>query len=137
MEFYRMSVKSPTLRLIAFPLLVLIGSFQPASAIERGDALARALAVQLVDAYGGQEALEQIDRTNYKDIGKVIQYSTISGAANTFDCEVYSKGEKTRVSMNFMGESVVTGFDGQHGWIQQGDQVFKPHPLAEKTIRMK
>jgi predicted aspartyl protease len=29
----------------------------------------------------------------------------------------------------------VTGFDGQHGWIQQGDQVFKPHPLAEKTIK--
>jgi predicted aspartyl protease len=118
-------------------------NFQPALATERGDTLessfnkidARALAAKVLDAYGGEAALKQIDETNYKDLGKVIQYSTISGAANTFDCEIFAKGEKTRVSMNFMGESIITGYNGQHGWIQQGDQVFKPHPLAEKTIK--
>jgi predicted aspartyl protease len=117
--------------------------FQPAWGVDRRDTLAsaatktdaRALAAKMLEAYGGEEALKRIDQTNYKDLGKVIQYSTISGAANTFDCEIYTKGEKTRVSMNFMGESIITGYDGQHGWIQQGDQVFKPHPLAEKTIK--
>src|SRR5277367_6019233 len=140
-----MSLKNTTFSILTCLVFgFLISCFlQPAWGADRRDTLAsavskpdaRALAAKLLEAYGGEDALKRIDKTNYKDLGKVIQYSTISGAANTFDCEIYTKGEKTRVSMNFMGESIVTGYDGQHGWIQQGDQVFKPHPLAEKTIK--
>lgn len=67
--------------------------------------------------------------------GKVIQYSTLSGAANNFDLVILTKGKKMRIDMEVMGQALITAFDGEHSWTKQGDQVFRSSNLAEKSIR--
>lgn len=97
-------------------------------------AKARAIADQVLKAYGGYAKLKELDELAFKSIGKIEQFSTISSAANTFDSETLSKGEKMRSKIDLMGQPLVTGYDGTRCWIQQGEQIFPADPTTTNRI---
>ena len=90
------------------------------------------LSAQIMDAYGGYEKMKALDGMSFKSIGDLKQYSTISGAVNTFETETFSKGEMLRSKIELMGQPMITGYDGTHCWIQQGEHVF---PADETTTQ--
>jgi hypothetical protein len=92
------------------------------------------LADEIIAAYGGEKVLRQVSEAGSRSKGKLVEYSTLSGAVNSFDCEILSKGEKMRIELNVMGQRLITGYDGKHGWVQQGDQVFEANETTEKRI---
>jgi hypothetical protein len=96
---------------------------------------AHQLAKQIIDAYGGPEAIKHGIEAGMRSTGKVIQYSTLSGAANTFDLVMLTKGRKMRIDMEVMGQPLLTAYDGEHSWTKQGDQVIRSSSLSEKSIR--
>lgn len=96
---------------------------------------AKQLAEEIIAAYGGEKVLRQVSEAGSRSKGTLIEYSTLSGAVNSFDCEILSKGEKMRIELNVMGQRLITGYDGKHGWVQQGDQVFEANEITEKRIR--
>jgi hypothetical protein len=96
---------------------------------------ARMIAEQIVAAYGGQEVLQKVVDSGSRSLGKVLEYSTISGAANSFDCEIMSKGERMRIALDVMGQHLIYGYNGSHGWVQQGDLVFKANETTEQRIK--
>jgi predicted aspartyl protease len=96
---------------------------------------ARHLADQILAAYGGLKTIKEVNAEGFRNIGKVVQYSTLSGAANTFECEVLTKGRKIRIAMEVMGQPLITGFNGENSWTSQGGQVYRTSPLAEKSMK--
>jgi hypothetical protein len=99
------------------------------------DSAARQLAQEVIAAYGGEKVLKQVSDAGSRSKGTLVEYSTLSGAVNSFNCEILSKGEKMRIELNVMGQRLITGYDGRHGWVQQGDQVFEANEITEKRIR--
>ncbi|HEY9783893.1 MAG TPA: aspartyl protease family protein [Candidatus Obscuribacterales bacterium] len=100
----------------------------------RQSAEARALADAVLKAYGGYAKMKELDERAFKSIGKIVQFSTISSAANTFDSETVSKGEMLRTKIDLMGQPLVTGYDGKRCWIQQGEEVFPADPTTTQRI---
>lgn len=90
------------------------------------------IAEQIMAAYGGYKKMKELDEMAFKSIGELKQFSTISGACNTFDTETISKGEMLRSKIELMGQPMVTGYDGRQCWIQQGEHVF---PADETTTQ--
>lgn len=95
---------------------------------------ARALADAVLKAYGGYAKLKELDERSFKSTGKIHQFSTISSAANVFESETFSRGQKTRSKIDLMGQPLITGYDGSRCWIQQGDQVFPADPTTTQRI---
>lgn len=85
---------------------------------------AHKLAKEIVEAYGGAEKLKNLDELLYRAKGKITEYSMLSGASNTFDCNILTRGQKVRIQINLMDQPVVTTFDGKVCWTMQGDQVY-------------
>ncbi len=90
------------------------------------------LSKQILEAYGGYDKMKELDAMSFKSVGDLKQYSTISGACNTFETETVSKGEMLRSKIELMGQPMVTGYDGKQCWIQQGEHVF---PADETTTQ--
>lgn len=90
------------------------------------------LSKQILEAYGGYAKMKQLDGMAFKSVGDLKQYSTISGACNSFETETISKGEMLRSKIELMGQPMVTGYDGKQCWIQQGEHVF---PADETTTQ--
>ncbi|MBC8000644.1 MAG: aspartyl protease family protein [Leptolyngbya sp.] len=90
------------------------------------------LSTQIMNAYGGYEKMKALDAMSFKSIGDLKQYSTISGAVNTFETETFSKGVMLRSKIELMGQPMITGYDGKQCWIQQGEHVF---PADETTTQ--
>ncbi len=90
------------------------------------------LSEQILAAYGGYQKMKELDAMAFKSIGDLKQFSTISGACNTFETETISKGEMLRSKIELMGQPMVTGYDGKQCWIQQGEHVF---PADETTTQ--
>ena len=80
---------------------------------------ARKLAEKVLEAYGGIEKIKNLNELMYKARGTIKESSMISGAENAFDCIVYTRGDKTRVELNILGQSVVTGYNGSVSWVKQ------------------
>ncbi len=95
---------------------------------------ARKLALQIVNAFGGMENLKRFHETPYKGTGKIEQVSTISGTSNNFDIEVFSKGVKQYCKIDLLGQPLISGYDGDVSWTQQGDQVFPADPQTTKQV---
>ncbi len=90
------------------------------------------LSKQILEAYGGYAKMKELDAMAFKSVGDLKQYSTISGACNSFETETISKGEMLRSKIELMGQPMVTGYDGKQCWIQQGEHVF---PADETTTQ--
>ena len=99
------------------------------------DRSAQKLAEEVIAAYGGEQVLKRVAEAGSRSKGLLIEYSTLSGAVNSFQCEILSKGEKMRIELDVMGQRLVTGYDGNRGWVQQGDQVFEANEITEKRIK--
>jgi len=114
------------------------GGADSAGAVKGKQALSSApidvkqLSAQILEAYGGYEKMKELDAMSFKSVGDLKQFSTISGACNTFETETISKGEMLRSTIELMGQPMVTGYDGKQCWIQQGEHVF---PADETTTQ--
>ncbi len=93
------------------------------------------LAEKMVAAMGGLKNIRRINSLPICGIGKIVQISPISGSSNTFDCEIIAQGSKQRISVSYMGQKVITGYDGKTCWIQQGDVVSPTDSITEQRIR--
>ncbi|CAN5144430.1 hypothetical protein BH10CYA1_BH10CYA1_38280 [soil metagenome] len=97
---------------------------------------ARKLAEKVVDAYGGIEKINNLNELMYKAKGTIKESSMISGAENSFECVLYARGDKTRVELNILGQSVITGYNGTLSWVKQGENVFPTDPTTAKHIQL-
>jgi hypothetical protein len=127
-----------------FVYLLTIAGFTPSFGFDTDDkelvakpsAQARHLAAKVVDAYGGIDKIKNLNELMYTAKGAIKESSMISGAENSFDCQVFAKGDKTRVELNILGQSVVTGYNGSQSWVKQGDNVFPTDPTTAKRIQL-
>lgn len=92
---------------------------------------AREIASAILTVYGGVDKLKELDEQVCTGKGRMTEFSSISQAANTFQCDMVSKGDKVRVEINVMGQPTITAYDGERGWLKLGDQVF---PADPKTV---
>lgn len=95
---------------------------------------ARALAAEIIEALGGMAKVQELYNMPTRSTGKIAVVSAISGASNTVDANVLSKGDKLRIELNIMGQPAITGYDGSTSWMKQGDQVFPSDPMTTKRI---
>lgn len=95
---------------------------------------ARSLLDAIVQAYGGSAVVKEHHEHPMRFRGSLSCISGISSASNTYDCEVLQKGDKLRMEMTVLGEPLVMGFDGKHGWTQCGDWTAPDGPIATSVI---
>jgi len=104
-----------------------------ASSKDRAKAIA--LAKQVLDANGGLANLKKFDREGYRVTGVIRHFSSMSGSENSFDFESDVMGNKQKITMDFMGQELVTGFDGKICWSKQDNNVLPADPLASVRIK--
>jgi predicted aspartyl protease len=92
------------------------------------------LKAQIVAAYGGYQNLKDSLETATIAEGKATIVSTISGTSNSFDCRIFSKGDKFRLEMDLLGQKFITAYNGKNSWVEQGDQVFPADPTTSKQL---
>ncbi len=63
------------------------------------------------------------------------QISSLSGTSNTLPCELYATGYCQRITVNFMGQELVTGYDGKHCWTRQGKTIMPTDPITEQRVK--
>lgn len=94
----------------------------------------KALVDKVIRAYGGIEALKEFNQKGYKATGSLEQISSISGSSNTLDCQLISKGMKQYLKSHFMGQTVITCFDGKTCWTQQGSHAMATDKITSQRI---
>lgn len=78
---------------------------------------------KIIKAYGGLDALKDLETKAVKSEGKLESTSRLSGAANDFDCLVITKGKKLRVETVLLGQPMIQVYDGKNSWSKFGDWV--------------
>lgn len=94
-----------------------------------------ALAKLVVDANGGLVNLRKFDHDGYRVSGVIRHFSSMSGSENSFDFVSDVMGNKQKITMDFMGQELVTGFDGKVCWSKQDNNVLPADPLASARIK--
>ncbi len=95
---------------------------------ESSSPAAQQLVAEILAAYGGEKKFRQIYEQGCHGFGKYTQISSLSGAANNFDVEIFNKGDKIREEMKVLGEPLIGGFDGKRSWLKQGGEVIEDNP---------
>jgi hypothetical protein len=95
---------------------------------------ATGVAAKVLEAYGGLDKLKEVKSQAFRSRGRVIVTSGISGAANSFECDIFGKGDKVRIETSVLGQPMVFGFDGKDSWTQFGDWVSKSTETTAKRI---
>jgi hypothetical protein len=111
------------------------GEASSASQSSQTESELQARVKQILAAYGGEAKLREMETVAFRGKGKINEFSSISKAANSFDCTMVSMGDKLRIEMNVMGQPLITGYDGKVAWVQQGDQVFPCDPANLERIQ--
>jgi predicted aspartyl protease/Tfp pilus assembly protein PilF len=88
----------------------------------------------VVQAYGGATKLREHRERAMRSHGTISSTSSISAAANTYECDVLEKGEKVRVEMTMLGVPLIMGYDGKSSWTQFGDWVSLSPPSTTEMI---
>ncbi len=88
-----------------------------------------------LNAYGGESKFKQVYEKGCHGFGKYTQISSLSGAANTFEIEIFNKGDKIREEMNVLGEPLIGGFDGKHSWLKQYGEIIEDNPGGQDLAR--
>lgn len=94
-----------------------------------------ALAKLVVEANGGLVNLRKFDHDGYRVSGVIRHFSSMSGSENSFDFVSDVMGNKQKITMDFMGQELVTGFDGKVCWSKQDNNVLPADPLASARIK--
>jgi hypothetical protein len=94
-----------------------------------------ALAEKVLEKLGGLEKVKKFNSTPYRAKGNVEQISSLSGSSNTLPCEIVSQGRKQWISVTFMGQPVVTGYDGRECWTMQGNNAMPTDPITAKRVK--
>src|SRR5579872_2555874 len=119
--------------------LIALFCLVPVGAVANKDKLrsaqAEELSQQILAAYGGEKKFKQVYEQGWHGFGKYTQISLLSGAANTFDIEVFNKGDKVRQQMTVLGDQLVGGFDGKHSWLRQFGEVIEDNPSKTDLAR--
>lgn len=98
-------------------------------------ARATALAEKVLEKLGGLDKIKKFNSTTYRAKGNVEQISSLSGSSNTLPCEIVSQGRKQWISVTFMGQSLVTGYDGKDCWTMQGSNAMPTDPITAKRVK--
>lgn len=93
---------------------------------------ARDLAMAIADAYGGLSRVKEIKDGGFRSRGRFTTFSGISGASNSFDCQITGKGDKVRIDTELIGQKMTLAFNGKTSWTQVGDWV---SPSSETTAK--
>ncbi|MBX3151995.1 aspartyl protease family protein [Candidatus Obscuribacterales bacterium] len=96
---------------------------------------ALALAEKIIEKLGGLEKIKKFNSTPYRAKGNVEQISSLSGSSNTLPCEIVSQGRKQWISVTFMGQPVVTGYDGKECWTMQGNNAMPTDLITAKRVK--
>jgi predicted aspartyl protease len=92
------------------------------------------LANQLAAAYGGMLRIKEMSGRGRRSHGHLKNLSTISSAANDFECVFVSKGDKVRIEMEFLGQPKIEVFNGKAGWTQAGNWVNRTNSKTVERI---
>lgn len=101
----------------------------------QSNAKALALATLVVEANGGLSNLKKFNHEGYRVNGIIRHFSSMSGSENSFDFVSDVMGNKQKITMDFMGQELVTGFDGKTCWSKQDNNVLPADPLASARIK--
>jgi len=96
---------------------------------------ATALAEKVIEKIGGLDKIKKFNSGAYRARGTVEQISSLSGSSNTLPCEIVSQGRKQWISVTFMGQPVVTGYDGKDCWTMQGTNAMPTDPITAKRVK--
>lgn len=92
------------------------------------------LAHQVIDALGGMDAVKKLYAIKALSLGKMTDYSAMSGAANTVEVRLLSQKDKFKIDLQVLGQAAVTGYNGKVAWQQHGNEVFPSDPITTKKI---
>lgn len=95
---------------------------------------ARALADEVMAAFGGYENFKHFNDVPCRASGKIVQTSSLSGVVNKFDCDIVVKREKQKITIKFLGQPLTTVYDGENCWTQQGDSILPSDSITAKRI---
>lgn len=93
------------------------------------------LARKVLAANGGLDAIKKFNHSPYRVNGSIRHFSSISNSENNFEFQSEVLQNKQRISMEFMGQELVTGFDGKVCWSKQDNTVLPADPLASERIK--
>lgn len=96
---------------------------------------ATSLAIKIVEAYGGIDKIKKFQSRPIREVGDLEQISSISGSSNTLECELITLNTKQHLKAIFMGQTVITCFDGESCWTQQGDNALPTDKITSKRIK--
>jgi len=99
-----------------------------------GQETAGDLAAKIIAAYGGLDKLKEIKAQPFRSRGTLSATSGMSGAANSFECDILGQGDKLRIETAVMGQPIVLAFDGVQSWTQFGDWVSASTETSAKRI---
>jgi predicted aspartyl protease len=99
------------------------------------DLATKELAAQILIAYGGEKKFKEVYEEGWHGFGKYTQISLLSGVANSFDIEIFNKGDKVRQQMTVLGDQLVGGFDGKHSWLKQFGEVIEDNSSKTDLAR--
>lgn len=96
---------------------------------------AQALAERVIEKLGGLDKIHKFNHSIYRAVGNVEQISSLSGSSNNMPCEIIIQGRKQLVSVTFMGQPVVTGYDGKECWTKQGKNVMPTDQITAQRVK--
>lgn len=96
---------------------------------------AQNLAEKVIEKFGGVDKIHKFNVSTYRAVGNVEQISSLSGSSNTLPCEIIAQGHKQWVSVTFMGQPVVTGYDGKDCWTMQGKTAMPTDPITAQRVK--
>lgn len=102
---------------------------------KQNESPARKLAKKVVEHYGGMKVIKKYHAMAVKEVGQLEQISSISGSSNKLSCELMTQGIKQHLKAKFMGQTVITCFNGKSCWTQQGDYAMQTDEITVKRIR--
>lgn len=96
---------------------------------------AQDLAQKVIEKLGGLDKIEKFNNSTYRATGNVEQISSLSGSSNVLPCEIIAQGHRQWVSVTFMGQPVVTGYDGKECWTMQGTNSMPTDPITAQRVK--
>jgi hypothetical protein len=92
------------------------------------------LVKEIIAAYGGIDVLKTAQDSAFHSQAKVNVFSAISGANNSFPCDIYGKGEQVRIETVVIGQKTTMAYDGKTCWTQTGDWIAPSTETIAKEI---
>ncbi len=106
----------------------------PVAAAASRDKSAAEIASAVANAYGGINKIKETRERATRSHGTVAVTSGISGASNSFECDILERDNKMRMEMTVLGQPMVMGFDGNKSWTQFGDWICASTDTASQRI---